>query len=323
MTRSGAITAHPNPIFPRDSSRVVATTLEWTSTGAETAEIRVGAPDGPLLCRGGMSGSATTGEWVIDGMTFYLQDVSTGLPLSDSNTLAKVVVNVGSLDTNRPDDVPRVGHVDFGGLRRTTPISREWGSDRGRPVDRYYVEKFLRRHAADIHGRVVGIGDGGYTRLFGGDRVSRSDVLTIETDNPEATLVADLADAPQLSADTFDCMICPQTLQLIYDLPAAIRTTHRILKPGGIVLATVPGITHIGDARWAESWCWSLTRSSATRLFGEAFGAQNVQVVAYGNVLAAISFLVGLADHELRHDELDEFDPAYEVVIGVRAVKSR
>src|ERR1044071_606160 len=72
---------------------------------------------------------------------------------------------------------PPVGSVGFGALRRLTPISREFGLDRGQPIDRYYVEDFLERNAADIRGRVLEVGDDRYTRKFGGGRVSRSDVL--------------------------------------------------------------------------------------------------------------------------------------------------
>jgi hypothetical protein len=46
-----------------------------------------------------------------------------------------------------------------------------------------------------------------------------------------------------------------------------------------------------------------------------------VSVNAYGNVLTASAFLYGLADHELKPEELDFRDPDYEVSIGLRAVK--
>jgi hypothetical protein len=45
--------------------------------------------------------------------------------------------------------------VEFGSFRRLTPISRLWGSDRGQPIDRRYIENFLKRHAGDIRGRVT------------------------------------------------------------------------------------------------------------------------------------------------------------------------
>jgi glycosyltransferase involved in cell wall biosynthesis len=62
---------------------------------------------------------------------------------------------------------PRIGAVDFGDLGSTRPISLDFGFDRGTPVDRYYVEGFLARHASDIRGRVLEIGDASYSRRFG------------------------------------------------------------------------------------------------------------------------------------------------------------
>jgi glycosyltransferase involved in cell wall biosynthesis len=212
------------------------------------------------------------------------------------------------------------GAVALGDLRRTEPISREWGFDRGTPIDRRYIEEFLERHAADVRGRVLEVGDDEYTRRFGGNRVALRDVLHVRK-HPRATIVADLASAGHLPDGTWDCIILTQTLQLIYELPAAIEAVHRILTPSGVVLATVPGITHTGDAEFGSSWCWSLTTRSAKRLFEHAFGEGAVEVEGHGNVLAAVAFLEGLAAEELSAEELAVHDPAYDVTIAVRAVK--
>jgi SAM-dependent methyltransferase len=209
---------------------------------------------------------------------------------------------------------------NFDRLRRVTPIDRDYGDNRGQCIDRYYIERFLAAHAPDIHGRVLEIQDNYYTYRFGGNRVTKSDVLDILESNPKATIVADLNCANHIPSVTFDCIICPQTLLLIFDVRAAIQTLYRILKPDGVLLVTIPGVAHkiasneIGDY-------WRFTSMSARRLFQEAFPPENVEVEAYGNVLVAISFLHGLALEELRQDELDYFDPEYEVSITVRAVK--
>src|SRR5918995_3042658 len=108
---------------------------------------------------------------------------------------------------------PRLGGIDFGDLRRISPISKKFGLDRGSSVDRYYIEKFLGEFLADIRGSVLEIGDNGYTKKFGQERVSRSDVLHVEEGHPQATIVADLSCDRTLPADTFDCIICTQTLQ--------------------------------------------------------------------------------------------------------------
>lgn len=225
----------------------------------------------------------------------------------------------------RGDDPMIIGRnapsrVALGDLRRVTPISREFGFDRGSPVDRRYIESFLRRHAADVHGRVLEVKDRAYTRRFGGERVEVSDVLDIDADNPHATVIDDLTTGEALPSNAFDCILLTQTLHLIFDVHAAARTLHRVLKPGGVLLLTVPGITQIPRAESA-SWYWSFSDRSAARLFRTAFPDGAVEVESHGNVLAATAFLYGLAEQELREAELDALDPDYPVTITVRAVK--
>jgi hypothetical protein len=217
---------------------------------------------------------------------------------------------------------PRLGLLRLGQFRRVTPISQAWGFDRGLPVDRYYIENFLAERAEDIRGNVLEIMDATYTRRFGGTRVRKSDVLHASEGNPNATIVADLTRANQIPSDIFDCIIVTQTLLLIYDVKSAVKTLHRILKPGGVVLGTVPGITKISreDMRRSGQY-WSFTTLSIQRLLEEIFPSGQVQVEAYGNVLTAAAFLYGLAAEELRKTELDHHDPDYEVVIAFRAVK--
>ena len=151
--------------------------------------------------------------------------------------------------------------VRFGDLRRLTPFSREFGFDRGTPVDRFYIEWFLSCSEADICGRVLEIGDNSYTKRFGGNRVTHSDVLHVQEGNPQATFVGDLTSAEHIPSDVFDCIILTQTLHLIYDMKAAMRTLYRILKPGGVLLATVPGISQLERGPWKDAWYWSLTIS--------------------------------------------------------------
>ncbi len=184
-----------------------------------------------------------------------------------------------------------------------------------------YVERFIGRSAADIRGRVLEIAAPDYTNRFG-TGVEQVDILHAADGNPEATIVGDLAHAPHIPDDTFDCAIVTQTLQFVYDVRAALGTLHRILAPGGVLLATAPGITKISppeDEAYGE-W-WHYTGRSLRRLAEEAFGPGNVEVESYGNVLAAAGFLYGLAASDLPSTALDAEDRLYEVVIGLRAVK--
>jgi SAM-dependent methyltransferase len=216
---------------------------------------------------------------------------------------------------------PPVGTVRFGSLRRLTPVSRDWGFDRGQPVDRYYIERFLSAHAADIRGRVLEIDNSNYTRAFGGDRVTQSDVLHISDWGPGVTMVGDLTDLDHVDSGLFDCVIVTQTLQLIYNYQAAIRTIHRILRPGGVALVTVPAINKSRDEMGAFGDYWAFRTISAQRLFSEVFPAEQVTVTGYGNVLASVALLHGIAAGELTREELDHTDRAYELTVGVRARK--
>jgi len=217
---------------------------------------------------------------------------------------------------------PPVGAVELGSLRRTTPISREYGFDRGTPIDRHYIERFLRGHAADVRGRVLEIGDNEYTYRFGGSRVDRSDVLDAARDNPKATIVGDIAHAPEIESDTYNCIICTQTLLLVWDVRAAIATLERILAPAGVLLLTVPGVSRICRPE-AETWgdWWRFTSMSLGRLLEERFPAPDVEVEAYGNVLTATAMLQGIAAEELSGGELEANDPDYEVTVVARAEK--
>ncbi len=219
---------------------------------------------------------------------------------------------------------PRRGSVDFGGLRRLTPVSRIFGFDRGLPIDRYYIERFLAAHAEDIRGRVLEIGDDRYTRQFGGSRVTEGDVLHVVAGTPHATIIADLARAEDVPSESFDCILCIQTLQMIVDVEAALRHLARMLSPGGVLLATNSGINRICRREGIDPWgeYWRFTAQSAHRLFGRAFTPANVRIAAYGNVLAAVAFLHGFAAEELTPEELDYEDADFEVLVAVRAVKS-
>ena len=217
---------------------------------------------------------------------------------------------------------PPIGGVHFGDLRRLEPISRSFGINRGKPIDRYYIENFLDRWASDIRGHVLEIGNSHYTQRYGGSRVEVSDVLNIAEGKPQTTIVADLTRADHIPSGTFDCIILTQTLHLIYDMRSAVHTLHRVLKPGGVLLATFPGIHQPSCRKFGEQYLWAFNKISARRLFEETFPAASIGVEAHGNVLAAIAQLHGVAVEELRREELDYHDPDYELLTTLRAIKS-
>lgn len=201
------------------------------------------------------------------------------------------------------------------------PFSIQFGYDRGGPIDRYYIEQFLQAESASIKGRVLEIGDNDYTVRFGGAKVIQSDVLHIDNSNPGATFVGDLSTSTDLPSDGFDCIVLTQTLHLIYHYTKALENCFRILKPGGTLLVTVPGISHIAQDRWGDYWLWAFTESSMKRMLSEIFSQQNVTVNTHGNVWVAAAFLYGMGLPEMGKENMDFHDPHYQVIITAKAVK--
>ena len=222
-----------------------------------------------------------------------------------------------------PPSVRRWWHFRRLGVgHRLDPVRRSFGLGAGRCIDRYYIETFLECHAGDIANEVLEFQDNRYTVRFGGTRVTRSDVLDLSASNAQATLVGDLAKGEHLPSERFDCIIATQVLQYPYDVRAAVRTLFRMLKPGGILLGSVPGMSQISpyDRKiWGENW--RFTSTAVRTLFSESFGPENVNVHAHGNLLVATAFLHGLVVEELDPRAFDVEDREYELTLTVRAVR--
>jgi SAM-dependent methyltransferase len=210
--------------------------------------------------------------------------------------------------------------VWLGSLGSTSPLSPDWGYARGTPVDRWYIDAFLRRHRRDITGRVIEVKDSAYTDRYGDGVVERA-VLDVDPGNELATHVADLADGTGLPSESYDCFVLTQTLQYIFDVRSAVATAYRLLRPGGVLLVTVPVASRITDPPLTDYW--RFTPASINALLGDVFGAAAVATWAPGNVLAQIAFLEGMAAEDLGEPELEAVDERFPLIVCARAVRSR
>lgn len=199
------------------------------------------------------------------------------------------------------------------------PLSYAWGTDRGLPVHRYYLEQFLNSHRADVKGDCLEFQDPLYSPRLGGENIDKLDILHIDDSSPHATLVADLTVPNDLPTEAFDCIVCTHVLHFIYDIEKGIGELHRILRPDGVLLVAVPHIS-MQDPRDDE--LWRFTPEGLRRALASAFLPNAITVHAYGNSLTAAGDLRGVVASEFEPDELNAHDPWFPVEVCARATKT-
>jgi hypothetical protein len=205
--------------------------------------------------------------------------------------------------------------------RRPVPRSRVFGFDRGLPVDRYYIEAFLRRRSDVVRGTVLEVGNATYARRFGGSSVQEVLVLN-PTPGPGTDIAGDLSSPEQLPSEVADCFIMTQTLPFIFDVSSAVEGALKLVKRGGVLLLTVAGITQISRYdmdRWGHYW--SFTDLSVRRLLESRAAGARIEIETFGNAKSASAFLYGLACEELSRRDLDWHDRDYQVLIAAEVVK--
>jgi hypothetical protein len=205
----------------------------------------------------------------------------------------------------------------WGNLRRTHPLSTYFGSDRGAPIDRYYLHRFLDENRWLIAGDVLEIQTSAYTRRYGRD-LGKVDNLDI---NPQfkPTWLCDLAAAGDLvPPSSYDCFLLPNTLQHLRDLDGCLRAALRIVRPGGTLLASAAGfVPLIPDG----PDYWRLSADGWREVTARCWPGSEIAVEGHGNCLAAAAALYGIAVEELSPRELDAHDPRYPVLITIRCKK--
>lgn len=217
---------------------------------------------------------------------------------------------------------PQPSQVDFGDFLSPDPVSAVFGFDRGTPIDRYYIDRFFAHHTDDVRGVCLEVADNTYTTTWGKEQVEKSDILHATGAEGACTIVGDLTHLDAVADNTYDCIILTQVLQFICDMPRAVREIYRILKPGGVCLATFTCISQISRYdmdRWGEYW--RVTDLGARRLFETSFSPTDLVIATYGNACSATAFLQGIATEELTSLALDATHPDYQVLIAVRAQK--
>jgi SAM-dependent methyltransferase len=207
----------------------------------------------------------------------------------------------------------------WGNLRRATPFSDRYGFDRGTPVDRYYLDRYFADHATDIRGRVLEVKEPAYTDRFG-QGLTLVDIVDIDPGNPRVTVLADLAEPGSLPADTWDCVVVPQTLHFVADPAKAVANLWRAVRPGGVLLVTAPTVAR-QDRSLADIDRWRFLPAGLDLLLREGCPGGTVTTTSYGSLVTNIGFLLGLAAEELGERDLERSDERHPLLACGRVRK--
>ena len=201
------------------------------------------------------------------------------------------------------------------------PIKRQYGI-LPRLANRSFLYRAVSaRHRGDICGRCLKSGRTGTLGVWRRSS-SASNVVDVRAENPQASIIADLKTATNIPSDSFDCIILTQVLIYMDDVEAALATVLRILKPGGVALITVPGISQIcSDPEEASKWNWSFYPRTFQRLLAKFFDPKKLIVEGYGNLKTTIGFLAGLAQEDMASDDYLFQDHRYPLIVAARATK--
>lgn len=197
----------------------------------------------------------------------------------------------------------------------TEPVSLQFATERGTPVDRYYIEKFLGNNSRFIQGDILEIEDNTYTKQFGSGNF-RSLVMDVSSESDGVDFLANLETGEGIRDGVADCFICTQTLMYIYDLASTADNIHRLLKTGGTALITCSGLSQ-NSRRCMDNY--GCTYNFNVDVFRHMFADQDkfeiIDIGSYGNVKTVCAHLAGLCIEDLTEEDFSVNDKYYPLVV--------
>lgn len=124
-----------------------------------------------------------------------------------------------------------------------------WGWDTHPPPK---LLDLLQRHVSPKdHCLDVGCGDGGtsggwlqaHTAKYLGVDISESALAVARERGLDVEQIGDAAELPLADA-SFDCVVCTEVLEHLFEPQVALAEIHRVLRPEGRLIITVPNVAH-------------------------------------------------------------------------------
>ncbi len=199
----------------------------------------------------------------------------------------------------------------------TSPVSNQFATERGLPIDRYYIELFLNSNKRFIKGTVLEIEDNSYTKLFGEENCD-SMVMDVSSNSEKVDFIANLETGEGIRDKIADCFICTQTLMYIYDLKRTADNIYKLLKPDGVALITCSGISQNSRRCMDNYGCtFNYNVDALRQMFGDTKRFEILEIGSYGNAKTVSAHIVGLCQEDLTKDDFGVNDKYYPLIVYV------
>ncbi len=202
-------------------------------------------------------------------------------------------------------------------------ISNDFGFSRGMPVDRWYIHNFFLDNSTLIKGSCLEFGELTYLNKYGtalNNKVifSYSDIVLQKSNE----ISGDLTKYSQLPELMFDCIVCVNVINFIYDTNAALLGMKKMLKNDGFLILTVAGpcahISRYDMNRWGDYWRFT---DKSLRLFLNQNGFEVQKLISFGNPQSVIAQINGYCVNDLKGNEIFSHHEDYQLVICAVATK--
>lgn len=204
------------------------------------------------------------------------------------------------------------------------PISEQFGTERGTPVDRFYIDAFIGENRRYITRDVLEIEDSYYTEKYGSN-ITTAYVMDVSSKASGISFNANLETGEGIRECIADCFILTQTLMYIYDLSKAVNNIYKLLKPGGVALITCSGISQNSRRCMDDYGCiFSFNAEALRRMFDDLGKFETIDVGSYGNVKTVTAHIAGLCAEDLLEEDFAYDDKYYPLIsyIAVRRVSA-
>jgi SAM-dependent methyltransferase len=194
------------------------------------------------------------------------------------------------------------------------PYSRRFGKERGTPVGRYYVEKFLRENADSISGCCLEFGEDRYKSYF--PKITEHKIVDI-IERPGVDYVCDIHEPKGMPINYFNAIICTQVFEHLAYPEKAAKSLYELMAPGGILLLTAP---FIAPVHYVPTDYRRFTPECLEMIIGES--GFIVETASFGgNSLVCTGSLLGMVQEDFTINELEKVDPVYPYNVLIRAKK--